>query len=110
MQIVKVKSTNYVVVVDYEQGQTLSDCYLLGWSNEQDWYDCNTLGSEIMTPTGAIKKNLRGLIEVGPQVSVYVGETDYDCKDQAEGANNDGYNCTVCRLKKYGNDWNLIPV
>lgn len=110
MQIVKSKNTNYVVVVDYEAGQTLEDCYLLGWSNKYDWYDCDTCGYEILTPTGSVKKNKYGLINIDRWVAVYVGETEADCRDYANGGNKEGYKCTVCRLEKSGDDWNLIPV
>ena len=104
------KKTNYVVVVDYEEGQTLSDCYLLGWSNRYDWFDCDTTGDEILTPTGRIKKNNWGIIEVSHKVGVYVGETESECKGYSDDGNREGYNCTVCKLEKNGDDWNLIPV
>ena len=31
------KNTNYVIVVDYVEGQTLEECFLLGWNNKYDW-------------------------------------------------------------------------
>jgi hypothetical protein len=64
MTTVEKKNTNYVVVVDYKEGQTLEDCYLLGWSNKYDWFDCDTCGDEILTSTGRVKKNKYGLIEI----------------------------------------------
>ena len=104
------KVTNYVVVVDYKEGQVLSDCYLLGWSNKYDWFDCDTTGDEILTPTGKVKKNEFGSIRINSDVGVYVGEKESDCRSYSEDGNREGYNCTVCRLEKTEDDWNLIPV
>ena len=104
------KVTNYVVVVDYEEGQTLSECWLLGWNNKYDWFDCDTCGDEIMTPTGKVKKNNWGLIEIDRWVSVYVSETEKWCRECSDSGNKEGYDCTVCKLEKNGDDWNLIPV
>jgi hypothetical protein len=110
MTTVEKKNTNYVVVVDYKEGQTLEDCYLLGWSNKYDWFDCDTCGDEILTSTGRVKKNKYGLIEIDRWVSVYVGEQQKDCQSYSDDGNKEGYNCTVCRLEKTEDDWNLIPV
>ncbi len=104
------KTTNFVVVVDYENGQTLSDCWLLGWNNKYDWFDCDTCGSEIMTPTGRVKKHDYCCIDIDRWVGVYVGEKESDCRDHSDSGNREGYNCTVCRLEKCEDDWNLIPV
>lgn len=102
--------TNYVVVVDYEEEQTLGDCCLLGWNNKYDWFDCDTCGDEILTPTGRVKQNNWGLIDIGRQVAVYVGETIKDCQDHCDSANKEGYNCKVCKLEKVNNIWTLSPV
>ena len=104
------KVTNYVVVVDYIKGQTLSNCWLLGWNNKYDWFDCDTCGDEIITATSRVKKNKFGLIDIDRWVSVYVGNEQKDCQDYSDSGNQEGYNCTVCRLEKNGGDWNLIPV
>ena len=104
------KPTNFVVVVDYEEGQTLEDCLLLGWNNKYDWFDCETCGDEILTPTGKVMKNKFGLIEIDRWVSVYVGEEQSSVQSYSDDGNKEGYDCTVCRLEKNGDDWNLIPV
>ena len=107
----KLETTNYVVVVDYKEGQTLSDCWLLGWNNKYDWFDCDTCGDEIITPTGRIKKCKYGLlIDIDRWVSVYVGNEISDCQSYCDDGNKEGYNCTICKLEKNGDDWNLIPV
>jgi hypothetical protein len=104
------RKTNYVIVVDFEEGQTLEDCYLLGWSNKYDWFDVDTCGFEIMTPTNKVKKNEYGLIEIDRWVSVYVGEESKDCKSHSDSGNREGYNCTVCKLEFVDDEWILIPV
>ena len=104
------KKTNYVVVVDYEEGQTLEECFLLGWDCKYDWFDGDTCGDEILTPTGRVKKNKWNLIDINNDVAVYVGETVDGCKDYADSGNREGYNCTVCKVEKDGDDWMLIPV
>jgi hypothetical protein len=107
---VEKKVTNYVVVVDYVKGQTLSDCWLLGWNNKYDWFDCDTCGDEILTSTGRVKKNKYGLIDIDRWVSVYVSDTEEWCRECSNDGNKEGYDCTVCKLEKNGDDWNLIPV
>jgi hypothetical protein len=107
---VEKKVTNYVVVVDYVEGQTLSDCWLLGWNNKYDWFDCDTCGDEILTSTGRVKKNKYGLIDIDRWVSVYVSDTEEWCRECSNDGNKEGYDCTVCRLEKIEDDWNLIPV
>ena len=105
------KNTNFVVVVDCVEGQTLEDCYLLGWNNKYDWFDCDTCGWEILTKTGRVKKNNYGLlIEIDSWVSVYVGEKESDCRSYSDSGNREGYDCTVCRLEKKDDEWLLIPV
>jgi hypothetical protein len=104
------KKTNYVIVVGYEENQILDDCLLLGWSCKYDWFDCETYGYEILTPTGRVKKNGWGLININKDVAVYVGETADYCKDYADSGNREGYNCTICKLEKYNDEWILVPV
>ena len=100
----------YVVVVDYENGQTLEDCYLLGWNSKYDWFDCDTCGWEILTPTGRIKKRNIVTIDIDRWVGVYVSDKESSCKDYSDSGNREGYNCTVCRLEKKDDEWLLIPV
>ena len=105
------KDTNFVVVVDYQKDSYLGDSFLLGWSNRDDWYDDGTCGYEILTSDNQVQKNKYGIfIEVNDDVSVYVGETLEDCKEYCDGGNQEGYNCTVCKLEKDDNDYKLIPV
>lgn len=110
---VEKKVTNFVVVVDFDsRNNYLEDQYLLGWNNEYDWFDCDTCGGEILTPTGRVKKCKCGLlIDIDRWVAVYVGNEQKDCQDYSDMGNREGYNCTVCRLEKNSdNDWIVIPV
>lgn len=105
--------TNYVIVVDYDENNPyLEDNYLLGWSNKYDWYDCDTTGDEIMTPKGNIKKcKYSLLIDIDRWVSVYVGTEIKDCLDYCKGGNEEGYDCTVCKLEKDSDgEWIVVPV
>lgn len=105
------KPTNYVIVTDYAGEEFLPEVYLLGWDNNEDWYTVDIDGADIMTPSGSVKKNSWGLIDVAKMISAYVGETIEDCTDYANGARDEGYDCTICRLEK-DNEGNikLIPV
>lgn len=104
------KDTNFVVVVDYQKDSYLGDSFLLGWSNNYDWFDDNTQGYEILTDN-QVQKNKYGIfIEVNDDVSVYVGETLEDCKGYCDSGNQEGYDCTVCKLEKDNDDYKLIPV
>ena len=109
---VEKKVTNFVVVVDFDPNNNyLEDQYLLGWNNKYDWFDCDTCGDEILTPTGRVKKNEFGLIEIDRWVSVYVGETQTDIQSHSDSGNKEGYNCTVCKLEKDSDgEWIVIPV
>ena len=105
------KSTNYVIVVDFNPNDTYleSQC-LLGWDNDTDWFDHYTDGDEIITPKNNIKKNKWGLIHIG-SIGLYVGETQSDVQSYSDDGNKEGYDCTVCRLEKDSNDeWIVVPV
>ena len=104
------EKTNYVVVVDFEEGQTLEDCYLLGWNNKHDWFDTDTCGWEILENDETVKDNKWGLIDIDNWVSVYVGKELDDCKSHSDSGNREGYNCTVCKLEFVDDEWILIPV
>ena len=106
----ELKQTNYVVVVDYREGQTLEDCWLLGWNNKYDWYDCDTCGDEILTPTGRVKKNNGIVIDIDRWVGVYVSETEEWCRECSNDGNKEGYDCTVCKLEKSSDGWLLVPI
>ena len=106
----ELEKTNYVVVLDYEDGLYLDEAYLLGWDSRYDWYADDICGDEIMTKAGNVKKNYFGAINVGRMVSAYVGNTINDCKAYAIDARKEGYNCTVCCITKdEDGDWLLIP-
>ena len=94
------RPTNYVIVTDYAGEEFLPQVYLLGWDSNEDWFDTGIDGSDIMTPSGNVKKNSWGLIDVTKMISAYVGETAEDCAEYADGARNEGYDCTICRLEK----------
>lgn len=104
------KNTNYVIVVGFEEGQFLEDSYLLGWSCKYDWFDCDTTGDEIMTPTGRVKKNEWGLISINRDVSVYVSDEPDWCREYSDMGKREGYDCTVCKLEKVNDGIILIPV
>ena len=62
----KTKATNYVIVVDYNPNdQYLENQSLLGWDNDTDWFDHYTDGDDIITPSGRIKRNKWGLLQIG---------------------------------------------
>ena len=112
MNTVKLEKTCHVIVVDYDDSQTLYDCCLLGWDSKYDWFSTDTFGEEIMTPTGRVKKNKYGLIDIDRWVSVYVSSDSLgDLEGHCDSGNREGYDCTVCRLeKRTGGDYDLIPV
>jgi hypothetical protein len=105
--------TNYVIVVDFDPSNNfLDDQYLLGWNNLYDWYDCDTVGIEIITPKGNIKKcKYSFLIDIDRWTSVYVGTEIKDCIDYCKGGNEEGYKCTLCKLEKNSDgEWIVVPV
>lgn len=107
---IKKNNTNYVIVVDYEEGQTLEDCYLLGWSSKYDWFDCDTCGDEILTPTGKVKKNEFGILQINRNVGVYIGEFIENIVDHYTSSLSEGIDSVICKLENKDNVWNLVPV
>ena len=111
MNNVKLEKTCHVIVVDYDEDDTLFNCCLLGWDCKEDWFSTDTYGEDIMTSTGRVKKNKWGLIEIDRWVSVYVSsDTLGDLVRHCDSGNSEGYSCTVCRLEKRDDDYDLIPV
>jgi hypothetical protein len=105
------RPTNFVIVVDFNPKDTyLDNQSLLGWDNDTDWFDHYTDGDEIITPKNNIKKNKWGLIQVG-SVGLYVGEKQSDVQSYSDSGNQEGYDCTVCKLERDSDDeWIVVPV
>ena len=105
-------NTNFVIVVDYDENNPyLDDNYLLGWNNNYDWFDCDTVGDAIINSDSTIKNNEHGLIEIDRWTSVYVGETAEDCTEYCNAANKEDINCIVCRLVLDNEgQWTVVPV
>lgn len=111
MSTTNLKTTNFVIVVDYEEGMLLEEAFLLGWNNKYDWFDCDTCGDEILTPTSRVKKNEWGLIHIDRWVAVYVGHDQSEVQDHCDSGNKEGYNCTVCKLEKNSDgDWTVVAI
>ena len=106
------RPTNFVIVVDFsESNNYLEDQYLLGWNNNYDWFDCESIGDDLIESDGSVKQNEWGLIDIDRWTSVYVGETQSDVQDHSDSGNREGYNCTVCRLEKDSEgEWIVVPV
>ena len=105
-------NTNFVIVVDYdEDNNLLEDQCLLGWNDNYDWFDCDTVGDEIILPDNTIKDNKFGLIEIDRWTMIYVGETVNECNDTCKSANEEGFECTVCQLVLDNEgQWTVVPV
>ena len=107
----ELRPTNFVIVVDFDPDNVyLENQSLLGWDNDTDWFDPYTYGDEIITPKNNIKRNRRGLIQVG-KVCLYVGEKQSNVKLYSDDGNDEGYNCTICKLERNSDDdWIVVPV
>ena len=107
----ELRPTNFVIVTDFNpKDNLLENQTLLGWDNDTDWFDHYTDGYEIITPKNNIKKNKLGLIQIG-SVGLYVSEKQSDIQSYSDNGNEEGYDCTVCRLEKDSNDeWIVVPV
>jgi hypothetical protein len=91
--------TNYVIVIGFDPSNNyLENQLLVGWDNKSDYYT-EVEGSDILTPTGRLKKtNGVGCIKVDRWIGCYV---DSDLKWITEFCKSSGYNnCIVCRLEK----------
>ena len=107
----ELRPTNFVIVVDFDPDNVyLKNQSLLGWDNDTDWLDPYTYGDKIITPKNNIKRNRRGLIQVG-KVGLYVGEKQSNVKLYSDDGNDEGYNCTICKLERNSDDdWIVVPV
>jgi hypothetical protein len=108
------KQTNYVIVVDFEEGNNyLQDQLLLGWNSIYDWYDTDTSGDELINTDGSIKQNQFGLIEIDSLTMIYGSDESglSDLQDHCQGGNKEGLNCILCKIVKDSNDeWIVVPV
>lgn len=106
--------TNYVIVVDFDPSNNyLDDQYLLGWNSMYDWFDADTVGDEIIETDGSIKQNEFGLIEIDRWTMIYVSDEKglSDLRSHCKSGNEEGYDCTVCKLEKDSDDeWIVVPV
>ena len=106
------KPTNYVIVVDFDsRNNYLEDQYLLGWDSKSDWFDCDTYGDEIITPKGNIKKNNGFCLSIDKWVGVYVSDKQSNVQEYSDSGNDEGYDCTVCKIEKDSDgEWIVVPV
>jgi hypothetical protein len=108
------KTTNYVIVVDFDgDNNYLDDQYLLGWNNMYDWFDTDTVGDEIIETDGSIKQNEFGLIEIDRWTMIYASDERglSDLQSHCKGGNEEDYNCTVCKIEKDSEgQWIVVPV
>ena len=104
--------TNYVIVVDFDPSNNLlEDQYLLGWNSMYDWFDTDTVGDEIITPKGNIKKNNGWCLFIDKWVGVYVSDKQSNVQEYSKSGNEEGYNCTVCKIEKDSDgEWIVVPV
>lgn len=106
--------TNFVIVVDYsEDDNYLEDSYLLGWNNNYDWWDTETIGDDLINIDGTIRENDFGLIKVDRWTMVYASDERSltDLQDRCKGANKEDLNCTVCRIEEDSEgQWIVVPV
>jgi hypothetical protein len=107
-----IMKTNFVIVVDYsEDNNYLDDNYILGWNNNYDYFDTETTGDSIIDTDGSIMDSEWGLIHIDRWTAVYVSETADYWKDHCTDANNDGINCTICRIELDNEgQWIVVPV
>lgn len=103
--------TNYVVVIEFDPSDTyLENQLIVGWDNEYDWYT-EVDGSDLLTPTGRLKKREGCCINIDRWIGGYVDpELEWMTK-LCESSKKEGYNGTVCRLEKdLNNEWIVVPV
>jgi hypothetical protein len=108
--MVKTNQTNYVLVIDFDPSNNyLEDQYLIGWDNDTDWYT-EVDGSDLLTPTGRLKKRSGCCIDVDRWISCYVDPDLNWMRKTCEDSKREGYDdCIVCRLEK-NTDKELIVV
>ena len=94
----KRKEAKYVGVESYKEGESLCNCYLVGWSNSSDWFDFIS-GEELFTRTDKIKTNNGFMIGISGNCCIYASDDFNTVEDYSKQAREEGYDVTTCKIE-----------
>ena len=97
--------TMYALAVDYDPSDDPGDIFLLGWSNEEDYYTTSRTVYDILglEPVGSV-------IDAGYGVGVYADRNLKFVEDEVEPAKQEDFNVTVIRIDETDDEFDVTPV
>lgn len=99
--------TMYALAVDYSPLDDPGDVFLVGWSNEEDYYDTTRTVYDIL---GQDPDELGGLIDTGNGVFVYADTDLESIKDQVDDAKREGLDVTVIKIDETDDEFDVTSV
>ena len=98
--------TMYALAVDYSPLDDPGNVFVLGWSNEDDYYDTYT--RTVYDILGEKPEN--GLIDTGYGVFVYADEDPKRLEDRANEAKREGLDVTVIKIDETEDEFDVSSV
>lgn len=97
--------TMYALAVDYSPLDDPGNVFLVGWSNEEDYYDTTRTVYDILD-----EEPESGLIDTGYGVFVYADRDLKFVEDEVEGAKREGLDVTIIRIDETEDEFDVTPV
>ena len=97
--------TMYALAVDYSPLDDPGDVFLVGWNNEDDYYDTSRTVFDILD-----EEPENGLIDTGNGVFVYADIDLKSVKDQVDGAKLEGLDVTIIKIDETDDEFDVTSV
>lgn len=97
--------TMYALAVDYSPLDDPGDVFLVGWSNEDDYYDTSRTVYDILD-----EEPENGLIDTGNGVFVYASRDLKFVKDEVDGAKREGLDVTIVKIDETDDEFDVTSV
>jgi hypothetical protein len=95
----------YALAVDYSPLDDPGNVFLVGWSNEEDYYDTTRTVYDILG-----EEPEDGLIDTGYGVFVYADRDLKFIKDEVEDAKREGLDVTVIKIDETDDEFDVTSV
>jgi hypothetical protein len=96
----------YALAVDYSPLDDPGNIFVLGWSNEDDYYD--TYSRNVYDILGEEPDS--GLIDTGYGVFVYADRNLKFVEDEVEDAKREGIDVTIIKIDETDDEFDVTPV
>lgn len=97
--------TMYALAVDYSPLDDPGDVFLVGWNNDDDYYDTSRTVYDILG-----EEPEDGMIDTGYGVLVYADTDLKSVKYQADGAKREGLDVTIIKIDETDDEFDVSSV